>query len=207
MYTDAFGRSYCHFIYGDTIYIVLDTGEDKAPVLEPGHYTLRHDLAYFFREQAAWFKTLTETPDFRNAKHRIVLAHAPPFECMDSFKYAAKNIRGVVGAYFYGENPQYKLDLWICGHMHSLMYSDPVSKTLNFIGGKGRRIELSGADREICFPVFVNDGSGMKPERLSVTRVDVLPDCLELRAFRSNGVLLKAIRLRPRNPVEIMEPQ
>lgn len=204
-YTRCFGRPYYHFSIGDTLYLVLDSGEDKPSVNKPGHYTLCTDTADYFKEQAVWLKELAQTDEFKHAKRRIVLAHAAPFYAES--RYMAENLRTIAGDLFYGKNAPFRLDLWICGHIHVPYRFDPAGSgenKLKFIMPRKRRPQPTAEDLEnIVFPVYVNDGSfGETWRRLSVIRLEVAEDAMTLTCVRPDGKVIDKVRIVPGKPME-----
>jgi len=198
-----FGRPYGHFSFGDTLYIMLDTGEDKPVVPKPDHYTLRTDTDAYFREQGAWLKALSQTDEFKNAKRRIVLAHSSPF-CGEN-KYMAKNIETIAGDVFYGKNAPYKLDLWVCGHTHAPYRFDPVTGELTLLIAKKKMKLTKGDVEKIVFPVYVNDGSfGESWQRLSVIRLEVTDKAITLSCIRPDGKVIDKIRISDGKPFEVL---
>lgn len=171
-YNQFFGKSYYAFRHGDVFFIVLESGEDKPSFLQvPGHYTMTTDMAYYFEEQRKWLGRIIETPECKTAKYRVVLAHASPVSC--DGKYMARNIRRMAGEYFYGENPKCPIHLWIAGHTHAPSFFDPQAgkfyqahyylsfdkktKQVKKLPMKAKR-EVTQEDKDIRFPVLVNDG-------------------------------------------------
>lgn len=206
--TDAFshyfGKPYFAFQYGDVFYIVLDTGEDKGLVWMPDHYTLRTDTAFFMKEQATWLDSVIESPACKNAKYRIILAHAPPFEFESPYFY--QNIKQLVGKHFYGMNPSCRIDLWLCGHTHSPYRYDPVTKQM--YGALPRKtnktLRLTENDRrDIHFPVYVNDGPGNAGRMLSMTSVEIRENELEIKCMTPQEELLDHITLRKGKTAEV----
>ena len=203
-YAAFFGRPYYAFRYGDVLYIVLDTGEDQSTVPEEDHYTLLTDTAQYFREQKAWLEKLVESDMCKTAKKRIVLAHATPFEWQSSYYYG--NIRSFASVFF-GKKPRCAIDLWLCGDVHSPYRFDPVTR------------ELAGAERvptakhpcrltendekNIHFPVYVNDGPYGAGKNFSVTRLAVRPDRLELLCTGDDGTVMDEIVIRKGRPFEV----
>ena len=134
-----------------------------------------------------------------------MLVHAPPFYAES--RYMAENVRTIVGDLFYGKNAPFKLDLWICGHIHIPYRFDPAGSghdKLKFIMPRKRRPEPTAEDLEnIVFPVYVNDGSfGETWRRLSVIRLEVAEDAMTLTCVRPDGKVIDKIRIVPGKPLE-----
>ncbi|MBO5761369.1 MAG: metallophosphoesterase [Lentisphaeria bacterium] len=205
-YTQYFSCPYYAFRYGDVLYIVLDTGEDKERQKKDLHYTLLTDTEEYFKEQKKFLERLAASPVCKNARKRIVLAHAPPFE-WESLYYA--NQIASFASVFYGENPLIPIDLWLCGDIHSPYRYDPVTKELS---GAERRLhrkrpgKMTANDlKRIHFPVFVNDGTGGAGGNYSVTKVKVTNAALFLTCIGENGKILDDIIIRKGKKIEIKE--
>ncbi len=204
-YTEYFGCPYYAFRHGEVLYIVIDTGEDKGVQKRKEHYTLLTDTEQYFRQQKLFLEKLADSPMCKNAKKRIVLAHATPFEWES--RYYAENIASFASV-FYGKNPRIPIDLWLCGDIHSPYRFDPVTKELSGAPKRrlyrGRQGRLTANDlQRIHFPVFVNDGVGGAGQDCSVTRVKVTEDALYLTCTGVNGEIMDEIMICKGKPIEV----
>ena len=203
-YAAFFGCPYYAFRCGDVLYIVLDTGEGKGMVRKEGHYTLLTDTARYFREQKAWLEKLVESDMCKTAKKRIVLAHATPFEWQSDYYYG--NIR-YFASVFFGKAPRCAIDLWLCGDVHSPYRFDPVKRELagaERVPTAEHPCRLTANDeKNIHFPVYVNDGPYGAGKSFSVTRVAVGPDRLELLCVGDDGTVMDEIVIRKGRPFEV----
>lgn len=197
-----FGSPYYAFSYGDVLYIVLDTGEDKPVIRQNGHYTLLTDTRKHFAEQKKWLEKLIQSDVCKKAKKRIVLAHATPFE-WESIYYA-RNIASFASV-FYGKNPKCAIDLWLCGDIHSPYRFDPVTKELAGAPRKFRRpCRLTANDlKNIHFPVYVNDGPRGAGKDFSVTRLEVKKDAIKLTCTGDDGAVMDEITIRKNQPFQV----
>ncbi|MBR2440169.1 MAG: metallophosphoesterase [Lentisphaeria bacterium] len=205
-YSDWFGCPYYAFRYGDVFYFVVDTGEDK-PRQKVGHtYTLWTDTEVYFKSQREWLRRVIKTEACRSAKYRIVLAHAVPFEWEKP--YYSEQIAKFADC-FYGKNPECRIDLWLCGDIHSPYRFDPVTKEL--VGAKRkfskkRTGALTAKDlRDIHFPIYVNDGPNGAGQRFSATRIEVQKDSLLVTCTGEDGTVMDKIRIRKGKPFEILK--
>ena len=203
-FTQYFGTPYYAFRYGDVLYIVLDTGEDKPKVLKDGHYTLLTDTKKYFEQQRKWLERLSRSSLCKTAKKRIVLAHATPFEWES--QYYAQNIASFAKIFF-GKNPQCPIDLWLCGDIHSPYRFDPVTKELSGAvrkASKKRPCRLTSADlKNIHFPVYVNDGPRGAGQNISVTRLEVTSGCIKVTCTGEDGTVMDDIIIRKNRPIEV----
>ena len=199
MYNQYFGKSYYAFRHGDTFIIVLESGEDKATIYRPGHYTLNIDANYYFAEQREWLRKLIETPECKTAKHRIVLTHGTPFYSLNGF--FSKNIASMAGEFFYGKDPKCKIDLWLSAHTHSPYMYDPAAqkfyrmdssfsydkkakKIISVPIERKKAFEFKAQDKaNLGFPVIVNDGPGGSGAHLSALLIETTPDNLKVKMF------------------------
>ena len=189
-YPRHFGRSYYSFRYVEVFYIVLDTGEGANTIWEPGNHLLWTDTTQLFKEQIEFLDKIIDTPECRNAKYRIVLAHASPFKY--HAKFYAGNVRQLAEKFFYGKNPRCQIDLWLCAHVHYASRFDPVTKTMVGFDTKSRsKWSLASEDlADINFPVVTNDGPGQGGEWLSFTGVKVTPEGLHVTIYTIDGKIM-----------------
>ncbi len=198
-YNRYFGKSYYAFRHGDTMIIVLESGEDKRTFYTPGHYTLNIDADYYFAEQREWLRKLIETPEFKTAKHRIVFSHGTPFSSLNG--YFSKNIEKMAGEFFYGKNPKCPIDLWVSAHTHAPYLYDPVTAkfhwadyalSYNKASGKIERknyerkqaFEFKDQDKNnFNFPIIVNDGPGGAGVHLSAMLIETTPANIRVKMF------------------------
>ncbi len=108
------GKYYYTFSYGDTFFIVLDSGEDKAD--SDIEYSGLVDFDAYRTREAAWLQGVVKSEAFKNAKHKIAFAHIPP--------YGGGNWHGDVEMQnkFVPILNQAGIDLMICGHTHKYAY-------------------------------------------------------------------------------------
>jgi predicted phosphodiesterase len=166
-------RYYYAFTHGSVRFLVLDTGEDK----EDGHwaYSGLTDFEAYRAAQAEWLRAEVQSPAFRNAAYRILVAHMPffgndrtrvsgvgPTSCRQHFG-AILNNAGI--------------DLHIAGHTHRADWVEPAP----------------GANR---FPIVV--GGGSAPGSNTLTRVEVSPEGLTITQTTDEGKVLSTHRTPPR---------
>ncbi len=202
-YVEWFGRPYYAFRHGDALYIVLDSGEDK-PFREKSTYTWRTDTEIYFEEQKAWLEELVKSDLFQTAKVRIVLAHATPFVL--NGRWMSRNLARIAEC-FMGEDPAYKIDLWLCGHVHSPFRYDPVTGETAGPAprdAKQKSIGVPGWDaRRIKFPVYVNDGPGGRGVQCSVVRLEVEGEKIHLKCYGNDGSLMDDLVIERGKPFDV----
>ena len=70
------GKPYFSFKVGKTLFVVLDSGEDKPD--SDIEYSGRADFDKFRSDEALWLSSLIESEEFKTAKNRILICHIPP---------------------------------------------------------------------------------------------------------------------------------
>ena len=110
------------FKIGDVCFIVLDFGDDAPNIAQPSTRCF-HDFKPYIASQRKWLKRMIDTPECRNAKFRIVLAHATPLG--DSKEYLPGLVREITEPFFGGKEPLVKIHLYLGGHIHRPFRSIP----------------------------------------------------------------------------------
>lgn len=105
------GEYYYTFMWGNTCFLVLDTGEDKAD--EHPVYAGLADYDAYRVQQANWMKKVFASSEWKHAKHRIVCGHIPASLQNDGW-HGSQDIT----AKFVPLLNQAKVDMYICGHTH-----------------------------------------------------------------------------------------
>lgn len=112
------GKYYYTFMWGNTIFLVIDTGEDK-PDQHPVYAGLA-DYDNYRSEQAGFVKKVIASDEWKKAKHRIVCGHIPATHEPDDWHgpqdVAAKLVPLLNKA---------KVDMYICGHTHEAKIERP----------------------------------------------------------------------------------
>lgn len=132
-------RFYNIAYFGNTVIVMLDTGEDK-PDTQPV-YAGMNCYDDYRMEQLEWLKREASTKKFKSAKHKIVLMHIPPLVTGDS-KIAEEHASIQLEKYFKPLFNEIGIDLSISGHLHRHMLCE-----------KGER----GNE----FPILVNDNKSI----------------------------------------------
>jgi predicted MPP superfamily phosphohydrolase len=102
------GSWYYTFSHGDTFFIVLDSGEDKPD--SHIEYAGVIDFTSYHQEQAEWLADVFKTPEYKNARYKIVLVHIPPFEKY----YMSPAYQPIIDLL----KAQTDIDLLMSGHTH-----------------------------------------------------------------------------------------
>ncbi|MBR7108295.1 MAG: metallophosphoesterase [Lentisphaeria bacterium] len=203
VYNDHFGRSYYTFRHGEVFYIVLDTGEGADTIWKPGNHLLWTDTTQLFEEQIKFLERVISSPACKNAKYRIVLAHASPFKF--HAHYYAQSVRKLAEKFFFGTDPRCKIDLWLCGHVHYVSRFDPATDTAYTSRATPYKAKHYSAEdlKEINFTVITNDGPGRGKVRTSVTAVEVTPEGLAVKIMTPEGKVIDESFIRKGKPHEV----
>lgn len=131
------GKYHYSFIYGETFFIVLDGGEDKADT--DIEYSNLADFDSYRTQEAAWLKQVINSEAFKKARYSIVFSHIPP--------YGGGKWHGDVELQnkFVPILNEAKIDLMICGHTHRYSYVEPNKNKNNFpilICGNNNKINI-----------------------------------------------------------------
>ena len=150
------GHFYYTFRWGNTIFLVIDTGEDK----EDKHpvYAGLADFDNYRSTQAEWIKSVTTSSEWKKATHRIVCGHIPatlePNDWHGTIDVTNKITPLLNTA---------KVDLYICGHTHRATLERP-GKFHNYtmVVGGGPVSQKQG--KETTFIKVNVDGSKLSVE-------------------------------------------
>lgn len=69
------GRWYHAFTFGNTFFIVIDSGEAQEEAVQQNSGLV--DFHAYHREQARWLAEVALSPEYAAARYRVVLVHAP----------------------------------------------------------------------------------------------------------------------------------
>jgi 3',5'-cyclic AMP phosphodiesterase CpdA len=103
------GKLYYAFSYGDAIFVVLDSGEDKPD--SDMEYSGITDMDRYRSEQAEWLGELVQTDGFRSAKYKIVISHMPPFGTWHGSIDLGEKVLPLLN--------DAGIDIMLCGHLHT----------------------------------------------------------------------------------------
>ncbi len=108
------GDGYYSFTRGGAMFIVLDCGDfPNDPVCgESGPLIFRQEL---MRRQEKWLMALRNTPEYRNARFRIILCHTEPMLATDG---VSRDVAKLVKPLLEDRTPEGMIHLWLAGHTH-----------------------------------------------------------------------------------------
>jgi len=119
-------KYYYTFSSGNTLFIVLDGGEDKPD--SDIEYSELVDFDSYRTKEAKWLSKVTESEEFKRAENVIVFNHIPPFVKGKSAWHGDIEIKDK----FVPILNRAGIDLMICGHTHRYSFLDKNSSENNF---------------------------------------------------------------------------
>ena len=106
---------------GPVCFIFLDTGEDK-PDSDIEYHGIT-DYVNYRTEQAKWLSEIVKSPDFLDAKFKVVIAHMPPLPDQDLW-----HGQGEVLEKFVPILNDAQVDVMLSGHLHQYFNNKPTDK-------------------------------------------------------------------------------
>lgn len=121
-------RLYYTFRQGPVFFVVLDTGEDKPD--SAIEYANIADFDNYRTEQAEWLARVLETPEYREAPFKVIIAHIPPV-ASDGQNGPDEDWHGDVEVEkkFMPLLRKAQPDLMLCGHLHCYIHHKPDAVT------------------------------------------------------------------------------
>ena len=140
------------------------------------------DMNKLMTRQAAWLKHIRNTPEFRNARFRVVMAHGEPMVSKNVFN---NNIRNLALDLLRDDSDNGRIHLWLAGHCHRYWRAARGSKSLV------SRIEPKGSAALAAAPVnFLTcdgpKGNAASPD-FSYISVKCTPEKLHIKAIDDKG--------------------
>lgn len=106
---------------GPVCFIFLDTGEDKPDSDIEYHGITDYDN--YRTKQAKWLSEIVKSPDFLDAKFKVVIAHMPPLPDQDLW-----HGQGEVLEKFVPILNDAQVDVMLSGHLHQYFNNKPTDK-------------------------------------------------------------------------------
>lgn len=168
------------FRRGEVMFIVLDCGDFikndneayNGPILK---------LEPLYERQTRWLEKLRQTPEFRNAKFRVVIAHVEPQIEKDIM---SEKTRKMVAPLLADQTPQGLIQLWISGHVHKYWRVNRGSS--DFIARRPIRKWALDTAPVTWVSVDAPKGNSFKPD-FSYLSVTVGKDLITVSALDENG--------------------
>ena len=192
-------QSYFMFTYGEVCFIVLDFLDDSSRQPAPSTRA-QFDFEPFFKAQAKWLKSAVESAEFKQAKYRIVLCHTAPLGNLG--RYLPGNVRSCIEPLFTGDNPKYRIHLWLAGHTHrafrSIVRQNAARSVLDVNFNPKAKHPAIG--EKYPFPVIVMGGRNWRVDKSfqqTALQVAVKSGILEVRHYDNTGKLFDHIKITP----------
>ena len=166
MFSHPSGRTYYAFRHGDCCFIVLDAGNDHPD--DP--YGIHQNTA-MVAEERQWLEELVKSALYKEATHRIICMHIPPFS---KEKYDLGMAYALVDNVFPADAQP---DLMLCGHLHHYIRISPYGKEI--ITRNGFQLQYTDF-LHAPYPIIANDID-------TCITVDVTPASLKVRVMDSKG--------------------
>lgn len=199
-------EGYYAFRCGEVCFTALDFCDDEGRCPWPSTRML-HDIEPYLEQEERWLRELVKQPFWREAKWRIVLAHALP--AGDFKKYLPDHVREMIDPLFGGDPPQYRIHLWLGGHIHYAMRSIPGQNRIrSAVPPEERYPDIRADIRKYPFPVAAVSGpSRLNPpgHESSFFTVRVEPDKITVKAFDNTGKQFDHFAVAPSG--EVIEEQ
>ena len=192
-------QSYFMFTYGEVCFIVLDFLDDSPRKPAPSTRS-QFDFDPFFKAQTKWLKAAVESAEFKQAKYRIVLCHTAPLGNL--WRYLPGNVRSCIEPLFTGDNPKYRIHLWLSGHTHrafrSIVRQNAARSVLDVNFNPKAKHPAIG--EKYPFPVVVMGGRNWRVDQAfqqTALQVKVRSGLLEVLHYDNTGKLFDHIKIAP----------
>ena len=170
MIANPSGRTFFTFRQGDVLFIALDVGDDHSD-------TLINKNAAVISEERRWLRQLKNQAMFREAKHRIVLMHIPPYDIEHSYA-------GQASAKVLSELADCNICCALCGHIHKYFVIEAGTGVRNFTL-TGEKLADSA---KLPFPVIANSNDTYLDVKVSNGRI-------ACTAFGTDGKIVDVVGL------------
>ena len=154
------GDYYFAFKQGSVFFIVLDTGEDKPDDAEVYAGIVNFDD--YREKQAGWLNKVMESKAYKEAPHKVVLMHIPPYHSGDW--HGTMHCRELFSPLF--EN--HKVDMVISGHTH--------------------QYGIHGPDDDHSYPIII--GGGPQDGKRTLIRLDASLNELKVVMTADNNLVV-----------------
>jgi predicted phosphodiesterase len=158
-------KYYYTYSLGTTLFIILDSGEDKAD--SDIEYSGFADFDAYRSEQRKWLSEVVKSKAFKNAEHKIAFMHIPPYD--DNRGQEWHGVLEVRNKFVPILN-RAGIDLMVCGHTHHYSFQAPNDDENNF--------PILVADNKTRFDLSI-DKSGIKVIGIDMNAKEVLKMFIE----------------------------
>ena len=201
----AADKAYYMFRCGDVCFLVLDCGDNGA---RNPKYAIRAlwDIEPYMELQKKWLAQAVKSDAFRNAKFRVVLAHGAPLGAKG--QYLSEKLRKVIDPLFASQDPEYKIHLWLSGHIHRAFRNIPGTDQCRTVypvakfSGEGKHPKIG---KNYMFTVIAMGGAFRSlPYEMQLTSllVDFCDSFIDVKHRDRNGKVFDHIRITPDGSVQ-----
>ena len=201
LFTDYFGmngKSYGLYIYNNVAFLILDSGNGSSR----SRMFTRHMTAYdlmdkLFAEQREFIARAVKTPEFKNAKYRVVLSHGGVYGMEGSIaKFTRRLVDGLLD--------KRDIALWLSGHIHRYRRLTPGKA--GFYGFSPAPEKAAAyTDGRYPFVSMAIDGPGAEFPHSGHT-VEFLHDGIKVNSFDHTGKLFDHFQTNETGRVVISAP-
>ncbi|MCK0192350.1 FN3 domain-containing metallophosphoesterase family protein [Arenibacter sp. F20364] len=153
-------KYYYTYKIGNTFFIILDSGEDKAD--SDIEYNGFADFDAYRSEQAKWLSEVVKSDEFKNAEHKIAFMHIPPYDDNRGQEWHGDL---EVRLKFVPILNKAGIDLMVSGHTHHFSFQTPKSEENNF--------PILVADHKTRYNLLI-DKTGIKIKGIDIDSKEVL---------------------------------
>ena len=135
-----------------------------------------------------------DSPAWKNAKHRIVIAHSAPFSVGGFEESITRMTASMIAPYYRGRKSDAPVALMLTGHTHAYTRTIPGTTQAAALVPPQTKAPCDG--KNYPFPVVAGLGPEAEtPFAASVFRVDVTPEKLTVQSFRPDGTCLEKFEI------------
>ncbi len=172
MFSHPSGKTYYAFRHGNCCFIALDAGNDH-----PDDAFGIHQNTAMVAEERQWLQELVKSDLYKNATHRILCMHIPPFSRV---KYDLDMAYSLVDGVFPVDAQP---DLMLCGHLHNYIRLSANGEEI--VTRDGFQFKFTDYLRA-PYPIIANDID-------TCIIVDVTAAALKVRVMDSTGKIIDTL--------------
>ena len=135
-------------------------------------------------DQRKWLKEVIKTPEFRTAKHRIVLNHYP------AIKTKSGTYLDLIDGIFAGKDRLADIDLYLCGHRHRGFYVAKDSDRYVLMSN-----EKSSKIQPLPFFMIVNEGPNIYIDNTAML-IETKGDSLTVKLLKRDGSIYRTFKIK-----------
>lgn len=198
-------KGYYMFSCGEACFLVLDCGDNSG---RNPKYSVRALLDFdpYMEVQKKWLTQAVKSDRFKNARYRIVLAHGAPLGA--KHQYLSERLRKVIDPLFASQAPEYKIHLWLSGHIHRAFRSIPGKDQCRTVWPAARftrKGEHPKIGKNYMFPVIAMGGAFRAlPYEMQLTSLwlEINENHIEVKHRDRYGKVFDHIKIAPDGSVQ-----